>query len=92
MAKWITVLIVCLTVVTFPLDNREYVKQTEYVMIGSGDTLDKIAWYFYTKHDARNIVWDAYRHEIWELNNNLRKDGRALRPGDIVKVEYYEAK
>lgn len=71
------------------VNAREYQEHNEYVMVGSGDTMDGIAGDFF-KRDKRGLCWDEFRYEIWKLNDDLRKNGRCLQPGEIVRIRYYD--
>lgn len=71
------------------VNAREYQEHIEYVMVGSGDTMDGIAGDFYNR-DKRGLSWDEFRYGIWEINDKLRANGRCLQPGDIVEIKYYD--
>lgn len=92
MKRILLVLIVCCMAGICVLNNRPpVVRYSRYHTVVAGDTLDGIAGKYY-QLDGRNICWDEYRTEIWEINRHLQNGSRMLQPGDNVKIVWYERK
>ncbi len=71
--------------------NTEYVKCEALYTIQETDTIDKIAWRGW-KLDRREIEYKQYRYELWVEHNSIATDNRTIRPGDTIRLVWYEVK